>query len=135
MANPVRLGLLFVLTCALIFAAYPLALTAQTVLDRELGDALLLRELKYGSQRALAGELVRAWVASLPWVLVAWLLLSALHGTLGRAYGPVALIACAAAVLAAVAVPMLPSLLVSLLIVCAALEAGARALFARKWSL
>ena len=74
-------------------------------------------------------------MASLPWVLVAWLLFSALHGTLGRAYGPVALIACAAAVLAAVAAPMLPSLLVSLLIVCAALEAGAHAAFARTWRL
>lgn len=134
MATPVRLGLLFVVTCALIFAAYPLALTAQTVLDRELGDALLLRELKYGSQRALAGELVRGWLASLPWVLVAWLLIAALHGALGRAYVPVATSACAAAVLAAVAAPMLPSILVSLLIVCVVLEAGEHALFARRWS-
>jgi hypothetical protein len=131
MAHPVRLGLVFVLTCALIFAAYPLALTAQTVLDRELGDALLLRELKYGSQRALANELVRAWLTSLPWVLATWLLLSALHGALGRVYGPIALGACAVAVVAAIAAPTVPSLLVSLLVVCAALEAGAHALFDR----
>jgi hypothetical protein len=119
------------LTTLLICASYPFALASHAAIDWWLGDGLLLRELQYGSQRLLAAELVRAWVAALVPVLGTWMVLAVLRRVLDAAYPAVVGAASVALTYVALAewLPV-PTQLAYLVLVCAALDA-----LARKWRL
>jgi hypothetical protein len=121
------------MTVALIAAAYPLGLSAHLLLDAALGDGLLMREWRYGSQRAVAAEVVNAWSASLLWVLLAWLGLALLRRTLGAYYAAIAGAAGLAALVAAIGgVAPIPTIFAWLFLACVALEAAGHELAARR---
>ena len=131
--NVLRWPIACVLTAALIAASYPLAIAAHLVLDALLGDGLLLRELLYGSQRAVAADLARSWGESLIWVLAAWAALALLRRVLGPSSAVAAAILGAAALLAAAAgIAAIPALPAWLLLACVALEAAGHALAVRR---
>jgi hypothetical protein len=120
------------LTVALLGASYPLALAGQFAIELLAGDALLIREWQYGSQRTVAAELGRGWIASLPFVVGAWVILVALRRVMRGAYAFVVLAACLVAVAAAVAQAIpLPPVVAWLALACFVLEASGRVFFRR----
>jgi len=117
------------LTVAVVCASYPLALAGQVAVDAVLGDALLPREVLYGSRRLLAAAVLSAWLASLPWAFGIWLLLALLRRWLPQAYAAVVTVGSAVLIFAATQqlVPA-PSLFAWLLLACFVLESARRTL-------
>jgi hypothetical protein len=115
------------LTAASVCAVYPLALAGQVSLDYWFGDALLIRELQYGSARAVAGDLLRTWLVTLPLIALIWLGCALLRRRLRERYLLAAgatslLLVCAATA----GVVRLPAVLVWLLFASVVLDALAR---------
>jgi hypothetical protein len=97
-------------------ATYPLALAGHVATELLLGDALLVRELQYGSQRAAAASVAFGWLASLIWVAGIWLALFAMRRWLGRIYAPAVGALAGALVVAAAIGAGVPSVLAWLLL-------------------
>jgi hypothetical protein len=123
----------FMLIAAAHCAVYPLALAGQMSMEYGFGDALLIRELQYGSARTVANELLRTWLWTLPWVATIWVGLTLVRPRLREAYLPVVGGACVVLVgVATAGVLWLPSLLAWLLAATVALEAFVR-LVRERW--
>ena len=117
----------YLLTAVFIAAAYPLALAGQLAFDGAVGDALLIREWRFGSRRAVAFAVAHAWSVSVCWALAVWLALKLLRRWLGAAYAGTAL----ATVIVTIGLALAgaaPVVLALLLAACVALEALARGL-------
>lgn len=127
-------ALAYGLTAILICGVYPLALVGQLAVEAALGDGLLMREWRYGSQRVVALEVIRAWVASLLWVPIVWVGLALLRRALGAPRAATAALAAAAAVLGAAlaGVVPIPAIFGWLLLACIVLEAAGHAFAARR---
>ena len=61
-----------VVVMTLIGACYPVALLGLVVVDTLVGDALMARELLYGSHRLIAVQVASGWMKSLIWVMGIW---------------------------------------------------------------
>jgi hypothetical protein len=126
----ISLGRVFV-TAALVGATYPLALAGHLTVEWFAGDALLIREWQHGSQRAVAADVLAAWVASLAWAAAAWVVLAGLRRVLRGTYPLVAGAVSVGLVVAAAWLAVVPSLLAWLVLAAFSLGAAAEA-FARR---